>query len=446
MRSDPPRAPRAARFTRIAARFAGIAACFAGLALAQSACTPSYIDAAPLRFPDVPYTSEAGQPWPEKALVLPRVQALYGLPTPLGVRYVELNPQGAVPLVFVHGLGSYLKFWRYQLDAFAAQGYRVVALDLPGFGKSDKPAGFPYTMEAMAEVVREVSQTLNLDRPVVVGHSMGGQTALSLAIRHPEALRALVLTAPAGFEKFSRRERLWFERVFTSTLVENAAEHEIRGSIVYNNFSQWRPELEWLVEERVRLASSPDFGSYAYANVRSVQGLAANDFVRENLDKVRVPTLVVFGDQDRLIPNPFLHGGETEDLMAAGTRRIKGAVLNRLRGCGHAVQLDCPAEYNGALQRFLTDVLAATDVTPDVVAAPTSAPASEPVPAPASEPVPAPASAPVSEPAPAPAPASAPTSGPASASAPGSAPAPVSEPAPASEPAPPPPAKSEDAP
>jgi pimeloyl-ACP methyl ester carboxylesterase len=360
----------------------GLWAGLAGLA----GCTPSYIDAAPMRFPDLPYTSAEGQPWPEKSLVLPRVQALYGLPTPLGVRYVELNAAGQVPLLFVHGLGSYLKFWRGQLDAFAAQGYRVVAIDLPGFGKSDKPASFPYTMEAMAEVVREVSQTLGLDRPVVLGHSMGGQTALSLAIRHPEALRALVLTAPAGFERFSRRERLWFERVFTSTLIEHAPEHEIRSSIVYNNFAQWRPELEWLVEERVRLSQAPDFGAYAYANVRAVHGLAANDFVRENLDKVRVPTLVVFGDQDRLIPNPFLHGGETEDLMAEGTRRIKGAQLNRLRGCGHAVQLDCPAEYNGAVQRFLTDLHAALDVTPDApVSAPASVPPSAPPPAPSED-------------------------------------------------------------
>ena len=184
-------------------------------ALCAAACIPSFAHKPAMTHQEVPYTSVEGQQWPTKRVALPEIQQLYGMHTSPEVAYVELNPDGAQTLLFVHGLGSYLKFWRYQLDHFAAQGYRVVALDMVGYGKSDKPSSFPYTMTAMADVVRVFMQETDIAKPIVIGHSMGGQTALSLAIRYPSLARGLVLAAPAGFEKFSRKERGWFDKVFS---------------------------------------------------------------------------------------------------------------------------------------------------------------------------------------------------------------------------------------
>jgi pimeloyl-ACP methyl ester carboxylesterase len=318
-----------------------------------SGCVHSYRDEPPLTFQQFPYTSLQGQPWPVKRLALPKTAAAYGLSTVPEVAYVELNPEGPRTLVFIHGLGSYLKFWRYQLDAFAAQGYRVIAVDLPGYGKSDKPASFPYTMEAMADAVRELVHTLGVERPVLVGHSMGGQTALSYAIRYPEEPAALVLTSPAGFEKFSWKEKAWFKRVLSTVLIKSAPEYAIWGSVRQSNFARWRPELEWLIEERVRVVSSPDFDAYAYANVRTVDGLAHDDFVRDSLGHIQAPTIIVFGEDDRLIPNPFMHGGRPRDIMEYGHAGIRGSELVGLERCGHSVQLDCPQEYNAAVSAFL---------------------------------------------------------------------------------------------
>jgi pimeloyl-ACP methyl ester carboxylesterase len=323
------------------------------LGLAATGCATSYASRPPLPFQDYEYTSLKGEPWPLKRLTLEQVATVHGLASAPEVAYVELNSEGARTLVFIHGLGSYLKFWRYQLDAFAARGYRVIALDQLGYGKSDKPATFPYTMEAMADVVHEVVQKVGGGRPVLVGHSMGGQTALSYAIRYPEDLEALVLTSPAGFEHFSWREKAWFERVMSTALIKSSSEYGIWGSVAQGNFARWRPELEWLVEERVRVMRTPEFDAYAYAQVRSVSGLARNDFVRESLGRVTVPALIVFGEDDRLIPNPFLHGGTAREVMEYGHANLRGSKLVGLRGCGHSVQLDCPEEYNVAVGTFL---------------------------------------------------------------------------------------------
>jgi pimeloyl-ACP methyl ester carboxylesterase len=316
-------------------------------------CVTTYAQREPLGFKDYPYTSLEGRPWTEKRLALTETAQLWGLQRAPEIHYVELNPEGRQTIVFVHGLGSYLKFWRYQLDAFAAQGYRVLALDMVGYGKSDKPAIFPYTMEAMADVVRELVRATNAQRPILVGHSMGGQTVLSYAIRYPEEPRALVLTAPAGFERFSRKEKAWFKRVFSTTLIKSSPEYGVWGSVRLSNFARWRPELEWLIEERVRVINTPEFDSYAYANVRSVDGLSKNDFIRESLHRVAVPTLIVFGEQDRLIPNAFLHGGQAREIMEYGHSRIAGSRLVGLERCGHTVQMDCPEEYNAQVASFL---------------------------------------------------------------------------------------------
>jgi pimeloyl-ACP methyl ester carboxylesterase len=326
------------------------------LALLSLACVPRYADKPPLAFADYPYQGPSGQPWPVSYALLPEAAQRHGLSKPIQVAYVELNragAQGKGTLVFLHGLGSYLKFWYFQLDTFAAQGWHVVAIDLPGFGKSDKPGTFPYTMEALGDAAAELVGQLGVKQAVFVGHSMGGQTALSLAIRRPELVRALVLTDPAGMEKFSDREEEWFLKAFNRVLVLRATEYGIRGSIAQQNFMRFRPELEWLIEERVRVIRTEQFEPYAYAQVRVVQGLVHNDFVRESLSKVKAPTFIVFGEDDRLIPNPFLHGGRARDVFEAGAAQIAGSRLQGIDNCGHSVQLDCPAEYQAAVTGFL---------------------------------------------------------------------------------------------
>lgn len=331
------------------------------LALVATSCANSYAHKPPLEFRALPYVSVSGARWPEKTVQLPKTAELHRLPEIPELTYVELNPEGERTLVFLHGLGSYLKFWRYQLDVFAEQGWRVIALDMLGYGKSDKPATFPYTMEAMGDVVREVLALTGTEQPILVGHSMGGQVALSIAIRHPAEVAGLVLTAPAGFERFSRAEKAWFKSVFTTSLVKGSQEDAIWGSVRRNNFFQWSDDYEWLIEERVRLSRSEEMDAYAYANVRSIQGLADNDFVRDNLKHVKLPVLIVHGDRDRLIPNPFLHGGSVEEVMEYGRQQIKGSERVALEACGHTVQIDCHDAYNQTVAAFLEPLRTAPD-------------------------------------------------------------------------------------
>jgi len=319
-------------------------------------CAPRYSARPPLPFEDFPYTSVDGKPWPVKTLALEGTALQLGLAVTPKIAYVELNPDGAQSVLLIHGLGSYLKFWRYQVDELAARGFRVVAIDLPGYGKSDKPGSFPYTMEAFAMVAHEVIGELGLGQTIVFGHSMGGHIAMTLALEHPDDVRALVLTSPAGFEAFSARERAWFESVVRTELFLAATEEDIWNSVRASNFARWRDDLDWLIEERVRVAKTPGFRPYVWANVLSVRGLTHTEYTRQNLGSVAAPTLIVYGTDDQLIPNPFMHGGHTRDVMEYGHRGIPGSRVAPLAGCGHSVQLDCPKEYNAAVAAFLAAV------------------------------------------------------------------------------------------
>lgn len=318
-----------------------------------SSCVRRYGDAPPLEFAQLAYQSTSGVPWPQTRIALPRAGERYALGSLNHVSIIELNPTGEKTLVFLHGLGSYVSFWRFQLDAFAAQGYRVIAFDQLGYGKSDKPAKFPYTMESMAEVVAEVLELMNVEKATLIGHSMGGEVAMVTAVRFPSKVERLVLTSPAGFEPFSPREKAWFHAAVNAVFVKSTPEYGIWGTVRAANFMRWRDELEFLIEERVRLIKSKEFDSYAYAQVQSINGLTHNDFVRDSLGLIEAPTVIIFGEDDRLIPNAFLHGGRAREPMEYGAKHIKGARLEGFANCGHTVQMDCPDQYNATVTAFL---------------------------------------------------------------------------------------------
>jgi pimeloyl-ACP methyl ester carboxylesterase len=265
----------------------------------------------------------------------------------------------------------------------------VLAFDQLGYGKSDKPADFPYTMDAMAEVVDEFLEKTGTPSAVLVGNSMGGEVSLATALQFPARVEAMVLVSPAGFERFSKKEKEWFRSAFSAAFVKSATEYGIWGSVKGANFSRWKNDYEWLIEERVRLAKSKQFDPYAYAQVRSVDGLAHNDFVRDSLGKIETPTLIALGQEDRLIPNPYLHGGWARTEFSWGAAQIKGSQLVGFDHCGHLLMMDCHDELNPKMFEFIAAL------PPKVKPAPVEPPAAVPAPEPQTEVAPEPEPAPM---------------------------------------------------
>ncbi len=254
------------------------------------------------------------------------------------------------PMVFIHGLSSYLSFWEYQLPYFA-KTHRVIALDLPGYGASARPDA-PYTPPWFADVVSSWMTEIGVERAVIVGHSMGGNIAVQLALSHPERVDRLVLSAPAGFERFSAGAARFMRDFWTERRAMEATEEQVRANFVASVFNRPDQGVERLIEERVRLGKSPQFSGTSVAVSRSIAGML--DFpVIDRARDVAAPTLIVYGTDDRMIPNPVFTGGSTKAVAEAATNAIPGARLVMLPGAGHTVHHDEPTAFNDAVEEFL---------------------------------------------------------------------------------------------
>ena len=295
-------------------------------------CAPRYTDAAPLAPQDL------ATPLPVQRVTVDGVELAY-----------SDEGQGQ-PVVFVHGLSSYMGYWDRQLPAFT-NGFRVLALDLPGYGMSARPDA-PYTPPWFSQVLVDWMDAVGLDSAVLVGHSMGGQIAITTALDHPSRVDALVLSAPAGFETFDAGHARWMKAWWTESRAMETGEPEVRAAFTTSVFNVNDDHVEALIEERVRLGKHEAFGGTSVAVSRSIAGMLDHP-VRHRLDELDVPTLVVFGTDDRMIPNPVFNGGRTKAVAEDGSSAIKGAKLVMIPGAGHTGHHDAPGAFNAALSEFL---------------------------------------------------------------------------------------------
>ena len=181
--------------------------------------------------------------------------------------YIDAG-SGTEPIVFIHGLATNAGYFRYNIPELA-RTHRVIAIDLPGYGKSEKKTSFPYTLSFYASSVSTLLHELNIDRAVIAGHSMGGQIAMLLALQEPALVSKLVLLDPAGIESFGPGEGEWLRNTLTIKGIKDVTEDGIRRNLSMN-FLDWNNRWEWMVEERARLARSAEFPQFANAVVKSV--------------------------------------------------------------------------------------------------------------------------------------------------------------------------------
>ena len=299
-----------------------------------SACMKPYHDQRPLEFARLKYAHSV------KTVTLSDGVEL---------AYVD-EGTGEQTIIFVHGLGSYLPAWQKNVEGLRDR-YRCIALDLPGYGKSSK-GNYPIGMAYYADVIRRFMEALQIEQAVLAGHSMGGQIAITLALQHPEKVTSLVLVAPAGFERFSAGEAKWFRDVVTADAVRLTPVQQIRANLAAN-FHNLPADAEFMVTDRIALRSAADFNFYCEAIVQSVNGML-DEPVYEYLPEISQPALIIFGENDNLIPNPYLHGGRSREIARIGQERIPDNRVELIPNCGHFAQFEKPAEVNGAIKSFLS--------------------------------------------------------------------------------------------
>ena len=261
------------------------------------------------------------------------------------VNYVEIGE--GEPLLFIHGVSGCWQNWLENLPHFAAAGRRCVALDLPGFGASPMPE-WPIGMAAYGRLVRDFCEKVGLGGATLVGNSMGGLVATELALAAPEAFERLVLVSAAGIINTWRPEEralatAWGWRHFSPLFAHRGRQIIARPRLrraVFGPFVRFPNRLDddILVEQIVNGLHQADGFEPALAD------LIRTDF-RERLATIEMPTLIVWGLSDRVVP------------VAAAIsyhRRIPHSRLEIFERTGHVPQLERPLRFNALLEEFLS--------------------------------------------------------------------------------------------
>ncbi len=245
------------------------------------------------------------------------------------------------PALFLHGFPFDRRIWGEQMSALSDVA-RVIALDLPGFGKSPAfPRTLNPTMDQYAEAVADTATELNLGKIALVGHSMSGYIALAFARRYPEMLAGLVLvtTKPAADSKKARegRQNLAAQVHEMGALATVIA---MRAKLFASATIGRDPGLAERVKE-IMLEQSSD------GIIAALTAMANRPSSTRSLGKIDVPTLVIRGTEDAIMPTRSVNS------LVKG---IPGAKSEVMRGSGHLPMMETPDQFNSALRRFLCEI------------------------------------------------------------------------------------------
>jgi len=256
-----------------------------------------------------------------------------------GIRLVyDMRGQG-VPVLWIHGfpLGRWL--WDPQVEALADIA-RSIAVDLRGFGGSSAPEG-PYTMDVYAADLRGLLDALGIDRVVLAGLSMGGYVAFAFYAAYPERVRGLILadtrhqadTPEARANRYALIERIRAEGT-------PAAVEAFLPRLFGVTTQQERPELVETL--RRKMQTNPAAGL-----IGALQAMAERPDRTELLPAIRVPTLVIVGEEDTAIPP------DVARQMAEGIPDARLVVIPR---AGHLANVEAPEAFNEAVRGFLREL------------------------------------------------------------------------------------------
>lgn len=257
--------------------------------------------------------------------------------------------EGTPILLLLHGFMASVFTWREALKPLSQTG-RVIAYDRPAFGLTERPMPEnwhdenPYTIESQDRLLIHLLDQLETQRVVLVGHSAGGTQALYTCLNHPDRVEALILVAPAVY--FGSGTPSWAKPLLKTPQLRRL------GPLLVRSMPLWGKsllDLAWHDSTRIKPEAIEEYSLPIQTENwdRAVweYTLASRELnLDTRLNEVQVPTLVITGDDDRIVPT-------RQSVRLA--QEIPGAELVVLSNCGHMPQEECPQEFLEAVKAFL---------------------------------------------------------------------------------------------
>jgi pimeloyl-ACP methyl ester carboxylesterase len=266
----------------------------------------------------------------------------------LTVHYKEMG-QGETTFILLHGFGASAFSWHAVMDDFAARG-RIIAYDRPAFGLTSRPlpgewkGDSPYSMDSNVELLSDLMDGLGVQRAVLVGNSAGGTVSVAFALKYPRRVQALILVDPA----------LGSGGRFPSWILTLMATPQMRhlGPLLVRSIADSGNDTIRMAWHDPSLITEETFIGYRKPLQTKNWDRALFEFtiasrssnMSERLDELKMPVIVIAGDDDRIIPT-------VESIEAS--KSIPGSQLAILPGCGHVPHEECPAAFMESVVKFL---------------------------------------------------------------------------------------------
>lgn len=258
----------------------------------------------------------------------------------LAIHYVEKG-EGDKHLILLHGFRANTYTWREIIEPLAQAGYHVWALDLIGYGFSDKPEEAPYNVDFFVQQVVEFMDAKGISQAHLVGNSMGGGLALNLALHHPQLTRSMILLSALGYPldlplyvSIGRHFNKLWALVLGPAVIRSGLKE-----IVYN------PNV--VTDEQVEAYSLPyRFPGGAIASLLTLRQFDNKHLIEmgKRYETLTIPLLVIWGEKDQLIPLSHYEKFK-KDFPHASCLLIDK--------CGHIPQEEEPEKVIAAMLEFL---------------------------------------------------------------------------------------------
>ncbi|WP_164984871.1 alpha/beta fold hydrolase [Ammoniphilus sp. CFH 90114] len=261
-----------------------------------------------------------------------------------GVRIHYVEKGKGSPLLLVHGLGAYSFTWRHNLDELAKQ-FRVIAVDLKGFGFSEKPVGPGYSIDHHVKIMASFISQLGLGQVDYVGSSMGGEIGLRLCLKHPDLIRKLILVGSSGYRD---RLPLWVKMLghlpyksFIKTYIQSKY---LRVEVLAEMFKGAYHDPNVLSDEEIKQYLSPIYTQGFEESYLTM--LREFDFgkCKDQYDQVTHSSLILAAEHDLVIP--MEHSKQLH-------RDLPQSEFIVLPKCGHFLHEEKSQETNQLILEFL---------------------------------------------------------------------------------------------
>jgi pimeloyl-ACP methyl ester carboxylesterase len=279
----------------------------------------------------------------------------------LKMAYMDVKPEKPTgkTIMLLHGKNFNGAYWEQTANALLKLGYRIIIPDQIGFGKSSKPAHYQYSFHDLAANTKKVLEKLNIEKTIVLGHSMGGMVATRFTLMYPSTVEKLILENPIGLEDYKLKVPYqsvdkWYQSELKSDF------NSIKNYQLTSYYDgKWKEDYTKWVNLLAGWTLNKDYPKVAWNSALTYDMIYTQPVCYE-FDKINVPTLLIIGQRDRSAVGKNLASedirktlGNYPELGKQIKARIKNSQLVELDNIGHLPHIEDFDQFFQSLSRFL---------------------------------------------------------------------------------------------